>query len=204
MKRAFTFIATVIWACCMCAETKSVTWDAEFVENIVAWRNADGTIVHANNSKDSITVTFDGPGKYCGFNTGEIYFYKADATLTFTSAEGCISHIEITGVTHTVAAVFPAGWTWLSGEQIDPMYVGGTLSWSGDPASSVVMNGSDETISITDISQIVFTITDGLDAIDEIKQEYTPGRKFMKNGQLFIERAGKTYNALGVVVTPVE
>ena len=81
MKRAFTFVAAVIWSCCMCAETKDVT----------------------------------------------IYFYKADVLLN---------------------------------------------------------------------------VTDGLDAIDEVKQEDVPGRKFMKNGQLFIERDGKTYNALGVVVTP--
>jgi len=72
----------------------NIHWDANFVENVVAWRNGDGTIVHGNNSKDGITVTFDGPGKYCGFYTGDIYFYKAGALLTFTSTVGKISHIE--------------------------------------------------------------------------------------------------------------
>lgn len=104
------------------------------------------------------------------------------------------------GVTHVVGAVFPAGWTWVSGEQIDPMYVRGTLSWDGTPAAWVVMNGSDETIYIMDISQIVFTISNAPAAIDKTGHVETtaPCRKYMQNGLLLIERSGKTYNALGV------
>lgn len=200
MKRLFTIIATVLWSCCMYAQRDSVTWDADFVENVVAWRNGDGTIEHADNSMAGITVTFDGPGKYCGFATGDIYLYKADALLTFTSTVGNISHIDIMGVTHVVDVVFPAGWTWVSSERIDPMYVRGTLSWDGTPAAWVVMNGSDETIYIMDISQIVFTISDTPAAIDKTEhvETTTPCRKYMQNGLLLIERNGKTYNALGV------
>jgi hypothetical protein len=40
------------------------------------------------------------------------------------------------------------------------MYVNITLSWDGTPSSSVVMDSSDQTISIMDISQIDFTISD--------------------------------------------
>jgi hypothetical protein len=144
----------------------NICWDADFVENVVAWRDGNGTIVNENNSKDGITVTFDGPGKYCGFYTGDIYFYKADAQLTFTSTVGKISHIEIKAKTHTNDKVFPEGWTWVKGEKIDPMYVNITLSWDGTPSSSVVMNSSDQTISIMDISQIVFTISDTPSAMD--------------------------------------
>ena len=186
--------------CSMYADTGLVTWDTPFVENVVAWCNGDGTVVHENNSKDGITVTYDGPKKYCGFYTGEIYFYRAETQLTFTSTVGDISHIEIKGVTHTGSKVFPADWTWVKGEKIDAMYVNVTLSWDGTPASSVVMNGSDETISIKDISQIVFTISDTPTAIGEIKTQpkHQQNRKLIKDGKLLIQRNGKTYNAAGI------
>lgn len=138
----------------------NICWDTNFVENVVAWCDGDGTVVHENNCKDGITVTFDGPGKYCGFYTGDIYFYKAGAQLTFTSSVGKISHIEIKAVTHTNDKVFPAGWTWVKGEKIDSMYVNVTLTWDGTPSSSVVMDSSDTRIDILDISQIIFTISD--------------------------------------------
>ena len=136
----------------------NILWDANFVENVVAWRDGYGNIVNENNSKDGINVTFDGPGKYCGFYSGDIYFYKADALLTFTSTVGKISHIEIKAKTHTSDKVFPAGWTWVKGEKIDAMYVNITLSWDGTPSSSMVMDSSDQRMDILDISQIVFTI----------------------------------------------
>lgn len=63
-----------------------------------------------------------------------------------------------------------------------------------------VMNGSDETISIKDISQIVFTISDTPTAIGEIKKQpkHQQNRKLIKDGKLLIQRDGKTYNTAGI------
>lgn len=67
-------------------------------------------------------------------------------------------HSRVGSAVHSNDKVFPTGWTWVKGENIDAMYVNITLSWDGTPSSSVVMDSSDQTISIMDISQIDFTI----------------------------------------------
>lgn len=175
----------------------SVSWDSLFVDKVRAWRDGDGNIEHANNTRDGITVTFDGPGKYCGFSYGEIYFYKADAKLTFTSTVGNISRIEISGT--QVRTVYPDGWTWVPEEQVDVSHYRGKLIWEGTPADSVVMNGSDETIDIKDISKIVFTINVKT-AIRNISQGQSQPRKLMKDGQLLIRHNDKTYNTAGIEV----
>ena len=175
----------------------SVSWDSLFVDKVRAWRDGDGNIEHANNTRDGITVTFEGPGKYCGFSYDEIYFYKADAKLTFTSTVGDISRIEISGT--QVRTVYPDGWTWVPEEQVDVSHYRGKLIWEGTPADSVVMNGSDETIDIKDISKIVFTINVKT-AIDNISQGQSQPRKLLKDGQLLIKHNDKTYNAAGIEV----
>ena len=179
-------------------QTVSVTWDSIFVDKVRAWRDGDGNIEHTNNTKDGITVTYDGPGKYCGFAYGEIYFYKADAKQTFTSTVGSISRIEISGV--QVRTIYPEGWKWIPEEQVDVSHYRGKLIWEGTPADSVSMNGSDEPIDIKDISQIVFTVSGKPTAINEVKQGQNPNRKLIKDGQLIIKANGKTYNAAGVPV----
>ena len=175
----------------------SVSWDSLFVDKVRAWRDGDGNIELANNTRDGITVTFEGPGKYCGFSYDEIYFYKADAKLTFTSTVGDISRIEISGT--QVRTVYPDGWTWVPEEQVDVSHYRGKLIWEGTPADSVVMNGSDETIDIKDISKIVFTINVKT-AIDNISQGQSQPRKLLKDGQLLIKHNDKTYNAAGIEV----
>ena len=179
-------------------QTVPVSWDSLFVDKVRAWRDGDGNIEHTNNSRDGITVTFDGPGKYCGFSYDEIYFYKADARLTFTSTVGDISRIEISGT--QVRTVYPDGWTWVPEEQVDVSYYRGKLIWEGTPVAAVVMNGSDETIDIKDISQIVFTINGTPTAIRNISQGQSQPRKLIKDGQLLIKHNEKTYNAAGIEV----
>lgn len=60
MKKFFSLFSAMMMCCSMHADTGLVTWDTPFVENVVAWCNGDGTVAHENNSKDGITVTFDG------------------------------------------------------------------------------------------------------------------------------------------------
>ena len=175
-----------------------VSWDSLFVDKVWAWRDGDGNIVNTNNTKDGITVTFDGPGKYCGFAYGEIYFYKADAKLTFTSTVGEISRIEISGT--QIRKNYPDGWTWVPEEKVDVSYYRGKLIWEGTPTTSVDMNGSDDTIDIKDISKIVFTVSGKPTAIGNISQSQgqSQPRKLIKDGQLLIKVNGKTYNVAGV------
>ena len=175
----------------------SVAWDSIFVDKLRAWRDGDGTVENMNNTGDGITVTFDGPGKYCGFAYGEIYFYKADAKLTFTSTVGDISRIEISGI--QLRKIYPDGWKWIPETQVDVSYYRGKLIWEGTPAASVEMNSSDETIDIKDISQIVFTISGKPTNIKEVKQGQSPNRKMIKDGQLLIKTNGKIYNVVGVL-----
>ncbi len=179
-------------------QSVSVSWDSLFVDEVRAWRDGDGNIEHTNNTRDGITVTFDGPGKYCGFSYDEIYFYKADAKLNFTSTVGDITRIEISGT--QVRKIYPDGWTWVPEKQVDVSHYRGKLIWEGTPADSVSMNGSDEPIDIKDISQIVFTVSGKPTAINEVKQEQSQNRKLIKDGQLIIKANGKIYNAAGVPV----
>lgn len=110
---------------------------------------------------------------------------------------GNISRIEISGT--QVRTVYPDGWTWIPEQQVDVSQYRGKLIWEGTPAASVVMNGSDETIDIKDISKIVFTINNTT-AIRNISQGQSQPRKLMKDGQLLIRHNDKTYNAAGIEV----
>ncbi|MBR1810000.1 MAG: leucine-rich repeat domain-containing protein [Paludibacteraceae bacterium] len=64
---------------------------------------------------------------------------------------------------------------------------------------------TDRTVSIeqvnsTEILKVVYVYDPNADAVDEVKDNATRYRKVIRNGQLYILRDGKTYNALGAEV----
>lgn len=166
-----------------------ITWDQNFCSTVEAWIDINGTLSHSNNSRDGITVTFVGDEIQDGFSGGMIYFYSGTSSLVFTSTVGNISKIEITGF-HEYAD--PAGWTWNATSH--------KLTWEGTPTASVSLNGVTNDIVDISVSRIDFTIGgESPTALESLTTTETATKRF-RNGRLLIEKDGKTYNALGVVI----
>ena len=164
----------------------TVTWDAAFIDYVEAFNHL-GTIVHYDNSKDGITVTYSGPASNIGKGM-QSYIVKLTTSdkLTFTSTVGDIKKIEITYT--SMSGTAPAGWT-----ANDP-----TLTWEGTPAAAVELPGA---IELPRITSIVFIVDKTATAIEEISQQPTTNsQKLMIDGQLIIERDGKFFNAQGAQV----
>ncbi len=106
-------------------EGVDIVWDADFWNGIQAYMNGED-YVHANNSKDGITITFDGGDFENGLKDGKIKLDNSDNKLIFTSTVGKIKKIEIRGY----ASYKPEGWS-----------RDGGLMWEGTPSDVVELFG---------------------------------------------------------------
>ena len=106
-------------------EGVDIVWDADSWNGIQAYMNGED-IVHVNNSKDGITITFDGGDFENGLKDGKIKLDNSDNKLIFTSTVGKIKKIEIRGY----ASYKPEGWS-----------RDGGLMWEGTPSDVVELFG---------------------------------------------------------------
>ena len=106
-------------------EGVDIVWDADSWNGIQAYMNGED-YVHANNSKDGITITFDGGDFENGLKDGKIKLDNSDNKLIFTSTVGKIKKIEIRGY----ASYKPEGWS-----------RDGGLMWEGTPSDVVELFG---------------------------------------------------------------
>ncbi len=130
--------------------TKTIKWDSNFCNSVSAYVDLRGQIVKANNSKDGISVDFNGEEELDGMNEGMIYLYVPTSDLVFKSNAGNFKKIEIFELYPEDYTVAPDGWTW---NEDNSSYI-----WEGTPAQSVNMRGiADVEIEIS-VEKIVFTL----------------------------------------------
>ena len=131
-----------------------ILWDTNLCMYILTGSPRNETqILNYHNSQGGITITSEVGSLYIddeeGLVDGAINFGSYGGKLTFTSAVGNITRIDIQGSTYDSPEV--TGWTWTPGVGGD----NGTLSWTGDAAT--VEMPFDQSIIMEEV-EISFTI----------------------------------------------
>ena len=172
------------------------TWGTGFLSYINAYRKEvhGGENVNKDNVKDGITAFYEGTRNSDGLSWGQMYVTGGvDSKLIFSHESRKFTKIEIYGVLTQYSTTAFNDWAWNA--EI------GAFVWEGEPTDSVIVqstNGS-EKISMVGLKRIVFSLEHSTEAISNTAANVN-AVKVVRNGQIFILKNGKTFNALGAEV----
>ena len=170
MRKIKFLLATIMMLVGITAQATTITWDAAKLNSM---RISIESTEPASQSKtsDGITVTVAKTVSSAIYYTMEFYsniMANSQGYFTFESSVGNISKIEIN---HSSLGSWSSGGTGWPDDYMD-YDGGGTFTWSGTPAASVTLSGT-QGDGFYSISSIVFTIEDPTVAVTSVTLDKT-------------------------------